>query len=209
MNKAIFHCLQTWSDLTGTAGHATLWSTVWCRPPASRPNASLWRPGAQLAGVLQPLSPSPASPHHMMPNHCSELLARPATFNTGAVCSIPLQPKSHYRSKQLSTHTALYLTQKRWTSLGGRYIAYFHLGAAQHQLAWHTGEPSGHISSPKNPAWLPICQNSKITLGWIKRLFRNTLLLNEDTLSKNKSHMKPFGRDPTISKLIKNTRKKF
>ena len=109
VNKAIFHCLQTWSDLTGTAAHATLWSTVWCRPPASRPNASLWRPGAQLAGVLhkQLLSPSPASPHHMMPNHCSELLARPATFNTGAVCSIPLQPRSHYRSTTQHSHCAV------------------------------------------------------------------------------------------------------
>ena len=117
----------------------------------------------------QPLSAE--SPHHMMPNRCSQL---PATLDTSVQVE---QPRIHQRSRHCTVCSVLD------SSLSGWYIAYFHLRAVA--SAGVTGaltrKPSGHIPSPKSPAWGPIGQNSKIRLSCIK----NTYIVSKLILQKS------------------------
>ena len=102
--------------------------------------------------------------------------ARQATFNP----SVQVQPTNQWlvtSGQQLTNHTAQ-CTVCTDLSLSGWYIAYFHLRAVVSAgvTRAHTRKPSGHISSPKSPAWGQICQNSEISLSCINWLIKITFI---------------------------------
>ena len=100
--------------------------------------------------------------------------ASQATFDTSVQVE---QPRIHQRSRHCTVCSVLD------SSLSGWYIAYFHLRAVASAGVTRalTRKPSGHIPSPKSPAWGPIGHNSKIRLSCIK----NTYIVSKLILQKS------------------------
>ena len=123
--------------------------------------------------VAQPSSISRVS-HHMMPKHYSQLPGKPPSTQVYKSTSQPTN--GNQRSTTHQPHCTM--CTELDSSLSGWYIAYFHLRAVASAgvTRAHTRKPSGHISSPKSPAWGQICQNSEISLSCINWLIKITFI---------------------------------